>query len=92
VLNPVKLPDVDELRRTVTDALAAAGWPAPLWYETTVENPGQGQTRQAVEAGVEVVFVCGGDGTVMSALTAPVGADAAMAIPRPAPATSLPRA
>lgn len=80
VLNPVKLPDVDELRGTVTDALAAAGWPAPLWYETTVEDPGQGQTRQAVEAGVEVVFVCGGDGTVMSCVSALVGTDVALAI------------
>lgn len=80
VVNPAKLPDLDDLRRTVTDALAAAGWPEPLWYETTVDDPGEGQTRQAVEAGAEVVFVCGGDGTVMSCVTALVGTDVALAI------------
>jgi diacylglycerol kinase family enzyme len=80
VVNPVKLPDLDDLRRTVTDALTAAGWPEPLWYETTVEDPGQGQTRHAVEVGAEVVFVCGGDGTVMSCVSALVGTDVALAI------------
>ena len=34
----------------------------------------------AVESGAEVVFVCGGDGTVMSAVSALVGTDTAMAI------------
>ncbi|MFG2103515.1 diacylglycerol/lipid kinase family protein [Micromonospora echinaurantiaca] len=80
VVNPVKVADLDELRGTVTDALAAAGWPEPLWYETTVEDPGRGQTEQAVEAGVEVVFACGGDGTVMSCVRGLVGTDVALAV------------
>lgn len=79
VVNPVKV-DPEELRRTVTDALATAGWPEPIWYETTVDDPGHGQARRAVEAGVEVLFVCGGDGTVMSCMGALVGTDVAMAI------------
>jgi diacylglycerol kinase family enzyme len=80
VVNPAKVPDVDELRKTVFDALTEAGWPEPIWYETTVDNPGEGQTRAAVEAGVEVVFACGGDGTVMSCVTGLVGTDVALAI------------
>ncbi len=80
VVNPVKVDDLDELRRTVDDALAAAGWPEPLWFETTVEDPGRGQTEQAVEAGAEVVFACGGDGTVMACVTALVGTDVALAV------------
>ena len=52
----------------------------PQWLETTLEDPGYGQTRTAIEAGATVVFVCGGDGTAMSALGALVGTDAAMAI------------
>lgn len=80
VVNPVKVADPDRLRRTVTDALAAAGWPEPLWYETSVEDPGRGQTEAAVEAGAEVVFACGGDGTVMSCVSGLVGTDVALAV------------
>ncbi|MFI6264034.1 diacylglycerol/lipid kinase family protein [Micromonospora sp. NPDC051006] len=80
VVNPVKVADLDELRRTVNDALAAAGWPEPQWFETTVDDPGRGQTEQAVKAGVDVVFACGGDGTVMSCVSALVGTDVALAV------------
>jgi diacylglycerol kinase family enzyme len=72
--------DLDAVRETVDKTLAAAGWPVPQWLETTPDDPGHGQARKAVEAGATVVFVCGGDGTVMSALGALVGTDAAMAI------------
>jgi diacylglycerol kinase family enzyme len=80
VVNPAKVDDLDRVRETVNHALAQAGWPAPQWLETTPEDPGYGQARTAIEAGATVVFVCGGDGTVMSALGALVGTDAAMAI------------
>ena len=80
VVNPVKVDDLDELRRIVNDALAAAGWPAPEWYETTADDPGRGQTEQAVKAGVDLVFACGGDGTVMSCVSALVGTDVALAV------------
>ncbi|MFI7574717.1 diacylglycerol/lipid kinase family protein [Micromonospora sp. NPDC049497] len=80
VVNPVKVDDLDELRRTVDEALAAAGWAEPLWFETTVEDPGRGQAEEAVKAGVDVVFACGGDGTVMSCVSALVGTDVALAI------------
>ena len=80
VVNPAKQPDTAKLRRTIESALSAAGWPEPLWLETTVDDPGCGQTRQAVEAGAEVVFVCGGDGTVMSCVSALVGTDVALAV------------
>ncbi|MGY0005285.1 diacylglycerol/lipid kinase family protein [Micromonospora sp. I033] len=80
VVNPVKVTDLDEFRRTVDGALDAAGWPAPVWYETTVEDPGRGQAAAAVEAGAEVVFACGGDGTVMACVTALAGTDVALAV------------
>lgn len=80
VVNPVKVADLDELRETVDGALAAAGWPPPLWFETTPEDPGRGQTEKAVSAGVDVVFACGGDGTVMSCVSALVGTDVALAV------------
>jgi diacylglycerol kinase family enzyme len=80
VVNPVKVTDFDELRRTVDDTLAAVGWPEPIWYETTPEDPGRGQTEEAVKAGVDVVFACGGDGTVMSCVSALVGTEVALAV------------
>ncbi|GAB7040378.1 MULTISPECIES: diacylglycerol/lipid kinase family protein [Catenuloplanes] len=80
VVNPAKVPDLDSLRRTITDSLTAAGWPAPLWLETTVDDPGAGQATAAVRAGAEIVLVCGGDGTVMACVTALAGTGVAMAV------------
>jgi diacylglycerol kinase family enzyme len=80
VFNPAKLDDPDSLRETVDRALERAGWPEPKWYETTVEDPGEGQARAAAEAGAEVVFVCGGDGTVMACASGLVDTESALAV------------
>lgn len=80
VVNPVRVADVPALRKTVEAALADAGWPAPVWYETTREDPGVGQARRAVEEGAEVVFVCGGDGTVRACIEGLAGSEAALAV------------
>jgi diacylglycerol kinase family enzyme len=80
VVNPVKVPDLDLLRRTIVEGLATAGWPEPMWLETTVEDSGRGQAAKAVKDGAEVVFVCGGDGTVMACVTALAGTDVALAV------------
>ncbi|HJW61771.1 MAG TPA: YegS/Rv2252/BmrU family lipid kinase, partial [Actinomycetota bacterium] len=52
----------------------------PAWLETTPEDPGRGQAAKAVEDGAELVFVCGGDGTVMAVVTALAGTDVALAV------------
>lgn len=80
VVNPVKVPDLDLLRRTIVEGLATAGWSEPLWLETTPEDPGRGQAQRAVEDGAELVFVCGGDGTVMAVISALAGTDVALAV------------
>jgi diacylglycerol kinase family enzyme len=80
VLNPSKIINQDAQREAITSALAEAGCPAPLWFETTIEDPGLGQTRAAVEAGVDVVIACGGDGTVRACAEGLAGTDAALAI------------
>lgn len=80
VVNPVKVPDLDLLRRTIGEGLAGAGWPAPAWHETTPEDPGRGQAEQAVRDGAELIFVCGGDGTVMAVVSALAGSDVALAV------------
>lgn len=80
VVNPLRVADRDECRRRIVGPLTAAGWPEPIWLETTAEDPGSGQARRAIEEGAEVVFVCGGDGTVMSCLGALAGTDVALAL------------
>ena len=37
---------------------------APLFYETTIDDLGDGVTRHALAQGVDAVLVAGGDGTV----------------------------
>lgn len=64
VINPIKVPDPEALRAIVEEASATLGLGEPLWFETTVEDPGLGQARRAVEEGASVVVAAGGDGTV----------------------------
>jgi diacylglycerol kinase family enzyme len=80
VFNPVKVSDLDLLRRTIEEGLAGAGWPAPAWLPTTAEDSGRGQASEAAENGAELIFVCGGDGTVMACVTALAGTDIALAV------------
>jgi YegS/Rv2252/BmrU family lipid kinase len=80
VINPSKVVDVDRRRREICAELAEAGWAEPLWIETSREDPGCGQTREAVAAGAQVVFACGGDGTVMACATELVDTDVALAV------------
>ena len=60
--------------------MSRAGWDAPLWLETTADDPGEGMCNQAVDEGCVVVFVCGGDGTVRAAATALAGSGVPIAI------------
>ena len=80
MFNPVKVPDLDLLRRTINEGLANAGWPEPDYYETSPEDAGRGQATEAAEKGAELIFACGGDGTVMAVVTALAGTDVAMAV------------
>jgi diacylglycerol kinase family enzyme len=68
------------LHSLIGEGLAMAGWPTPAWYETSVADPGKGQAEQAVRDGAELIFVCGGDGTVMAVVTALAGTDVALAV------------
>ncbi|MEQ6902951.1 diacylglycerol kinase family protein [Nocardioides sp. YIM 152588] len=64
VLNPVKVESVEQFQAMVTTMARGAGWNDPVWYFTTVEDPGTGQAEQAAIDGADLVVVCGGDGTV----------------------------
>ena len=52
----------------------------PMWLETTPEDPGAGMAEAAVAAGVQLVVICGGDGTIMACLDALVGTDVPVAL------------
>lgn len=80
VYNPIKVPDLDALKKRVETFMSRNGWEPPMWLETTEDDPGVGMCQQAVDDGAGVVFVCGGDGTVMAAVTAMAGGDVPLAI------------
>jgi diacylglycerol kinase family enzyme len=80
VYNPLKVPDFPAMERRVEDFMAAAGWRPPLWMETLLDDPGIGMCQRALQEECDVVFVCGGDGTVMAAVTALAGCGTPMAI------------
>jgi diacylglycerol kinase family enzyme len=80
VVNPSKLTDRTARRAEIEAAFHRAGWPAPDWLETTVDDPGAGPARQAMAGGAEVVLAAGGDGTVMSCANALVGTGVALAV------------
>lgn len=47
---------------------------------TTEDDPGPGQTRQAIDDGADIVVACGGDGTVRACLDPLAGMNTALAI------------
>ena len=77
VANPTKLSDVDAA--LVRRRLAEEGHD-PLWLETTADDPGRAMTREALDAGVELVLAAGGDGTIRVVAAVLAGTDVAMGI------------
>ncbi|MGH3935533.1 MAG: diacylglycerol/lipid kinase family protein [Pseudonocardiaceae bacterium] len=64
MVNPCNIDDLAKLQTQITRVCAEVGWAPPLWLQTTVGDPGGGQTRIALAAGADVVLACGGDGTI----------------------------
>ncbi|MFG1812729.1 diacylglycerol/lipid kinase family protein [Kribbella sp. NPDC049174] len=64
IVNPVKVPDADEFRRTVDAALTERGFDDSVWLETTEDDAGSTMAKRAIEETVDLVVVAGGDGTV----------------------------
>ncbi|WP_434994864.1 diacylglycerol/lipid kinase family protein [Arthrobacter sp. Ld5] len=63
IVNPIKITTVD-VESAVKRISVEDGWEDPLVIETTADDPGHGQARQALDAGVDLVIAAGGDGTV----------------------------
>jgi diacylglycerol kinase family enzyme len=80
LINPARIANVPLLRRSILRSLSAAGWPEPTWLQTTLNDPGEAGTRSAIATGAQVVFVCGGDGTVSAAAAAVAGTDATLVV------------
>ncbi|MDN5558234.1 MAG: diacylglycerol kinase [Ruaniaceae bacterium] len=80
IYNPSKPHDWPAILAQVTDCARAAGFDAPLVFETTPEDPGNGQAARALLAGASVVIAAGGDGTVRAVAGALAGTGVPMAI------------
>ena len=70
VYNPNSIDALDVAKEDVAEACRRHGWAEATWIETTPEETGTKQGREAVEAGADVVCVAGGDGTVRAVATA----------------------
>ncbi len=72
VINPSK-EGAEELEASVRRVCTEAALPEPRFFPTTVEDPGTGQARAALDWGADVVIAAGGDGTVRAVAEALVG-------------------
>jgi diacylglycerol kinase (ATP) len=79
VLNPIKAKSA-EARALIEDACLEAGWERPRFFDTTAEDPGFSQARQALGYGADVVLAGGGDGTVRVVAEVLAGTDTAMGL------------
>ncbi|WP_327179479.1 diacylglycerol kinase family protein [Streptomyces sp. NBC_01335] len=68
------------VRDTLRLVLAQHGRGAPVFAETTADDPGAGQAAEAVRGGAGLVVVCGGDGTVRTVADVLAGTGVALAI------------
>jgi YegS/Rv2252/BmrU family lipid kinase len=64
VINPSKVGDVEEFKARVRAVAEISGWTEPIWFETTIEDPGHGQANAALHEEVDLIVAAGGDGTV----------------------------
>ncbi|GAA1346563.1 diacylglycerol/lipid kinase family protein [Arthrobacter roseus] len=74
IVNPIKSTN-DDVAKAVRDLSTSEGWDSPLEIETTAEDPGFGQAKEALAAGVDVVLAAGGDGTVRAVAHELAGTD-----------------
>ncbi len=79
IYNPIKV-DLDALREAVTIEAAAAGWGETLWFETSVDDVGQGATKKALDKDVDLIIAAGGDGTVRAVTEAICGHNTPVAL------------
>ncbi len=79
VINPVKT-HADRARKTISRECELAGWPEPLFLETTKDDPAAAMTAEALDKKADVVIACGGDGTVRVVAEALAGTDVTLGL------------
>ncbi len=80
IFNPVSgQTDPEERKKLISDALAVDGYTCQF-IATSLKNGAKDLAAQAVAAGVDLLAVSGGDGTVMEAMSALVGTDIPIAV------------
>jgi YegS/Rv2252/BmrU family lipid kinase len=80
VVNPTKIPESGQFRQDLTSAMTSDGWAEPMWLQTTPEQTGATQARDAVKAGADLVIAAGGDGTVTACASGVAGSQVPLAI------------
>ena len=81
VVNPTKLEGSgSDVKARIAAVCEEHGWDEPLFLETEEHDVGFGQTRQALEAGVDAVCAFGGDGTVRAVAQEMVGTGVPMGL------------
>lgn len=81
ILNPIKLEDDGSAEKArIASVCADQGWDEPLFIPTEEHDVGFGQTRQALEEGVDLVCAYGGDGTVRAVAQEMVGSGVPMGL------------
>ncbi len=78
VYNPVKM-DRDTLAPEI-ESVQPLEWSEPFWIKTDADDAGEAAVREALGAGVDLLIVAGGDGTVRIAADAATGARVPLAI------------
>ncbi|MFF9060182.1 diacylglycerol kinase family protein [Streptomyces sp. NPDC101213] len=78
VFNPTVTTEAD--REALRQVLEDHAHHAPVFVETTADDPGTGQTAGALEDGAQLVVVCGGDGTLRAAADALAGSGVPLAV------------
>ncbi|MGC4193118.1 MAG: diacylglycerol kinase family protein [Thermomicrobiales bacterium] len=63
ILNPIKTGYTEAKAHLIVEC-TEAGWPLPIFLDTTMDDPGRGQALAALERGADVVVAGGGDGTM----------------------------
>ncbi|MFI1507916.1 diacylglycerol kinase family protein [Streptomyces sp. NPDC020597] len=78
IFNPTVMGEAD--REALRGVLDRHGYRAPTFIATTAEDPGTGQTADALRSGARLVVVCGGDGTLRAAADALAGSRVPLAV------------
>src|SRR5699024_8061148 len=80
VLNPSKFAQTESIRQRLSELVERTEGAETVFYETTIDDPGQGHAEQALREGAGLVMAAGGDGTVRMVASVLAGTGVPMGI------------